>query len=445
MSDKLKKRSNDMLTIFMIALISGMMFSFTHGTINMWFSVAGIPKSKIGFMHIATFPFALKFLWSGFFDIIIVKFFKKFNNYYRWTVVFQILIFICISIYFFINPTKSLFFIFIFQFFLSILAASHDANSDAYRVKILSSKEQGLGTSFAISGYRIGMYLAGGIFLLLVSYLCDVNLLCDNITNWQYSYLIFSILIFTIMVMIFFIRRNSKDFYDRNFSENKGEKKYDNFLGHIEHFLRTSFISPIKDFYSRESMCILILFSLLFARAPDIFIGVMLNPFFLEMGYSIRDIAFVNKTFGFFITFVGAYFGGFLLLRFNLNKMVIIGLFLQMISNLSFMLIYYIGNYIQLLFLAIAVENITGGMITTIFVAYISNLCKNSNYIALQYSMLTSFTALGVLIISPISGILAELLNWDSFFLISALIGIIPLFTMLHIFSNKINTTTEIA
>jgi PAT family beta-lactamase induction signal transducer AmpG len=103
-------------------------------------------------------------------------------------------------------------------------------------------------------------------------------------------------------------------------------------------------------------------------------------------------------------------------------------------SNLVFAAQAAVGHSVPMLMLTIAVENLTGGMGTTAFVAYLSSLC-NIAYTATQYALLSSFMAFARDVLSASSGWLADHVEWVGFFLFStglALPGLVLLLWMMR-------------
>jgi len=160
---------------------------------------------------------------------------------------------------------------------------------------------------------------------------------------------------------------------------------------------------------------------------------VMKVPFFLEIGFSKTEIAEVVKIFGFNAVIAGGFLGGVVLARFGIMKGLLICGILMGASNLVFIAQAAAGHDMWMLTLTIAIENVTTGMGTTAFVAYLSSLC-NVAYTATQYALLTSLMAFSRTLMSSGAGILADHVDWVTFFIIStlaALPGILLLIWMM--------------
>jgi PAT family beta-lactamase induction signal transducer AmpG len=205
-------------------------------------------------------------------------------------------------------------------------------------------------------------------------------------------------------------------------------------------------ISPFAEFMRRRGWIVILLFILLY-KFGDALAGVMSGPFYVDLGFTKNEIASVSKVFGMGATIMGAVFGGIVVDRLGILKSLLVCGILQMFSNLMFALLAVMGNDVKMLALAIAVENLSGGMGTAAFVAYLSSLC-NVAYTATQYALLSSFMAFGRTVLSSSGGWLADQMDWVSFFVlttVAALPGLILLVGMIRQFAVPTNGDAMIA
>jgi PAT family beta-lactamase induction signal transducer AmpG len=93
---------------------------------------------------------------------------------------------------------------------------------------------------------------------------------------------------------------------------------------------------------------------------------------------------------------------------------------LQMLSNLMYVVQVWAGHDVGVLTLTIGTENLTNGMGSAAFVAYLSGLCSVA-FTATQYALLTSLAAFGASLLSASGGYLADQLGWTPFFLLTTL------------------------
>jgi MFS transporter, PAT family, beta-lactamase induction signal transducer AmpG len=162
----------------------------------------------------------------------------------------------------------------------------------------------------------------------------------------------------------------------------------------------------------------------------DAFAGTMTTPFVIDLGFSRTDYANIVKGVGLAATLIGGFAGGFLARAYPLVTCLWIGALLQMVSNLPFTWLAYVGMNYWALTASIIAENFTGAIGTVIFVAYLSALCQSPLHTATQYALLTALAAVGRTYLSAGAGFVAEAAGWPMFFVISSLTAIPSLFLL---------------
>ena len=148
----------------------------------------------------------------------------------------------------------------------------------------------------------------------------------------------------------------------------------------------------------------------------------MANPFYVQVGFSKSEIAAVTKVFGLAATLAGVFVGGAVVSRYGILRALLVCGLLQMLSNLMFAVQAVVGHDVRFLVVTIGVENLSGGMGSAAFVAYLSVLC-NVAYTATQYALFSSFMAVGRTLLASGSGWVAEHVDWASFFVLSTILA----------------------
>ncbi|WPD21955.1 MAG: MFS transporter [Candidatus Electrothrix scaldis] len=186
-----------------------------------------------------------------------------------------------------------------------------------------------------------------------------------------------------------------------------------------------TYINPVLDFFKRYGVqtALLLLTLVGFYRISDIVLGVIANVFYQDMGFSKETIASVIKTFGLFMTLLGGFLGGTLTVRYGVMKILFLGALLSSLTNLLFMLLAEAGNNVPLLYLVISADNLSGGIATTAFVAFLASL-TNISFTAVQYAIFSSLMTLLPKLIGGYSGTMVTAWGYQQFFLITALMGI---------------------
>jgi PAT family beta-lactamase induction signal transducer AmpG len=186
-----------------------------------------------------------------------------------------------------------------------------------------------------------------------------------------------------------------------------------------------SYASPIIDFFQRYGIKLAILLLALIGlyRISDIVLGVISNIFYQDIGYSKIEIASIVKTFGLFMTLLGGFLGGVLSVRFGVMKILFVGALLTVLTNLLFMLLAIKGYDITLLYLVISADNLSAGIASAAFVAFLSRLV-NVSFTAMQFAIFTSLMTLIPKLIGGYSGSIVENIGYTQFFLVASLIGV---------------------
>lgn len=369
---------------------------------------------------------------------------------------------------------------------LGFSAATQDIVIDAYRIESGSTDLQALMSSTYIAGYRIGMLVsgAGSLYIAsslgsemgsysyhawLVTYCCMAAAMLVGIittfsinepernktTEYKYSnttYIkFFLVFIFAVIgfVISFHLSAEFASIWKSNLIEILKNKALSNFL--VEFFrlllgvaasiltvflfikfrfvekkiVVDSYVSPIFDFFQRYGLKLAILLLVLIGlyRISDIVLGVIANIFFQDLGYSKKEIASVVKTFGLFMTIAGGFLGGIFAIRFGVMKVLFLGALLTVLTNLLFMLLAMQGYDITLLYIVISADNLSAGIASAAFVAFLSRL-TNISFTAMQYAIFSSLMTLFPKIIGGYSGSIVENIGYENFFLFASLLGV---------------------
>ena len=299
------------------------------------------------------------------------------------------------------DPTSELFYTAFFALLVSFFSATQDIIIDAYRIETLQESDQGAGAAMTQAGYRVGGIIAGAGALY-----------SREIMEWKTVFLLIALLTLILMILTLFAPQNKELSIKKSKASNIG-----NYL--------LIFIKPLKEFFNRNSLLntMLILLFILFFKLGDVIAGVMANPFYVKLGFSNIEIANASKLYGVIATLFGVFIGGWLVKKIGIIKSLFLAGFLQIISNLLFVILSKIGPDNIFLIVTVSGENISGGLGSAAFVAYLSILC-NKQYTATQYALLSSIMGIARTFLSSPSGYLVNFLGWSNFFLLSVLFGI---------------------
>jgi PAT family beta-lactamase induction signal transducer AmpG len=263
---------------------------------------------------------------------------------------------------------------------------------DAYRREDLPDRELGLGSSLYVNGYRVGMLLASGGGLIMA----------DHIPFSTVYIIMAACMIPGILTTL--LTPEPKVF--------EGTPKT----------IVEAVVNPLTEYFSRDG-AVLILCFILFYKIGDTMASAITTPFYLDIGFTKTEIGTVVKLFGFWATIVGSLIGGILMLKIGINRSLWIFGFLQAVSTAGFALLAHIGNSVAVLSGVIAFENLSSGMGTTAFVAFMASI-TNKKFTATQYALLSSLMGVPRVLASAPTGFLAKHMGWESFFWGCALIAI---------------------
>jgi PAT family beta-lactamase induction signal transducer AmpG len=211
-------------------------------------------------------------------------------------------------------------------------------------------------------------------------------------------------------------------------------------------------LSGLASYFAQPGAVAFLVFIVLY-KLGDAFAGSLMTPFLLKaMAYTPAEVGVVNKVLGLWLTIAGALAGGALMLRLGLWRALLLFGVLQMVSNVGFWWLAVGGKgtlgaltipafdwgFVKLaaptpvdgaLLLAVAGENLSGGMGTAAFVAFLMSL-TNQRFTATQFALLSAFASVGRVWVGPLAGVLAESIGWPTFFVVSTVLAL-PALAML--------------
>lgn len=382
--------SRRIAAVTLLGFASGLPLALTSGTLQAWMAVDGVDIRTIGIFALVGLPYTIKFLWSPIMDRFVPPLLGRRRG---WIIITQIALILGIAAMAFNSPKQAPLLIAAFALIVAFSSASQDIVIDAYRTDVLREKERGAGAAVFVMGYRIAMLASGALALIL----------SDNI-GWHNTYLLMAVLMAIGVISAFF-----------------GPEPEEKIIPPKS--LQEAILGPLKDYFSRRS-AVMLLFLIILYKLGDAYAGSLTTAFLIKgVGFTPTDVGTINKGLGLVSLIVGAMFGGALMARLGLFRSLLLFGMLQAVSNLSFMVLAWLGKSYGMLIFAVAFENLSGGMGTSAFVSLLMTMC-NQRYSATQYALLSSLAALGRIFIAPTSGFLVSAIGWPAFFFITTLAGL---------------------
>ncbi len=375
-----------MLVTLIMGFASGLPLLLTMSVLQAWMKEKNVDLSVIGLITLVQIPYTWKFLWSPLLDRFIPPFLGRRRG---WLFLIQIALVCAIAGLGFTDPVDHFRMMIFAALLIAFLSASQDIVIDAYRREDLPDRELGLGSSLYIYGYRMGTLLASGGGLIMADHL-----------PFRYVYLVMASCMLPCIFATLFAPEPALPV-------------------HAPTTLRDAVIAPLKEYLGRPGALLILAFILLY-KIGDTMAGAMTIPFYLDLGFSKTEIGTVVKLFGTWAVIIGAVTGGFFMLRFGIRRSLWVFGFLQAISTGCFALLVKTGPDIITLSFVIAFENLSSGMGTAAFVAFMASI-TDKRFTATQYALLSSLMAFPRVLASAPTGFIAQSVGWGLFFIICML------------------------
>lgn len=424
-------RERRVVVILLLGFSSGLPLLLVYATLSAWLKESGISLTAIGLFSWASTAYAIKFLWSPLVDHMPLPFLTRALGQRRsWLVVAQIFVAVCMLGLGATNPAENISATALWAVFLAFASATQDIVIDAYRVESLPEDRQGAGAANYTFGYRMAMLVAGAGALIIA-----------DVSGWFAAYAVMAALmavgLMTTLISPEPVRQSSDESRNREQQVTNAVSRFTRWPDRMRRFAAETYaavICPFADFMTRRHWVMILLF-VAFYKYGDALLGVMANPFYLDIGFSKSEIAVVSKFYGLAMTLAGGLLGGALVARYGILKTLLIGGIAQALSNLAFAVQAYVGYSLPMLAVTISIENFTGGIATIAFIAYLSSLC-NVAYTATQFALLSSLMAFARTIFASGGGWLADHMNWVSYFLLTTVAAVPGLILLLWLMKN---------
>jgi PAT family beta-lactamase induction signal transducer AmpG len=286
-------------------------------------------------------------------------------------------------------------------------SATQDIALDAFRIESANSDHQAALAATYQTGYRLALIWSGAGVLWLAARAESGS--GYDASAWQFAYLCMaaSIGVGVITTLL------SKEPVQIQLAKARNVKAW----------LHQTLIEPFAEFLSRYRWhAVLILSLIAIYRISDVVMGIMANPFYVDMGYTKDEVAAVSKVFGVVMTLVGAFVGGVLTLRFGVLRILFVGAVLSAVSNLLFAWLATQGHDLHGLIWVISADNLSSGIASAAFIAFLSAL-TNIRYSATQYALFSSMMLLLPIWLAGFSGVFVDTFGYQVFFIGTAIIG----------------------
>lgn len=383
----------------------GLPFLLVFSTLTAWLRDEGVSKSAIGFFAWIGITYSIKVVWAPIIDRYGLPLLTRGLGQRRsWMLAGQIGIAAGLFAMAWLGP-DDLLLLSLAALLVAFSSATQDVAIDAYRIEAMEDRYQGAMSATYIFGYRVALLVAGaGAFYLAEHF------------SWVVAYQVMALSMLVGIVTCLLI---AEPVSQRDQLIDQAEQDAATRISFVN-----AVVQPFAEFFRRQGkFALIILLFIAVFRLSDIAMGIMANPFYLDMGYSKTDIADIAKVFGFFMSIAGAAIAGLLVVKWGIFRCLMIGAVAVASTNVLFALLSLASPELSYLALVISADNISGGFAATAFVAYLSSL-TNRAYTATQYALFSSLMTLPGKFMSGFSGLVVDNFGYFEFFLVAAALGI---------------------
>jgi PAT family beta-lactamase induction signal transducer AmpG len=403
-----------------LGFAAGLPFLLVFSTLTAWLTEAQVSRSAIGFFAWIGITYSIKVLWAPVIDRLNIPLLTRALGKRRsWMLAGQAGIAAGLFGMSLIGP-GDLVFLSGFALLVAFSSATQDIAIDAYRIEAVVDEFQGAMSASYIFGYRVGLLAAGAGALY-----------CAEYFGWAPAYQIMAMLMGIGMITVILVSEPDHEVAQAAYST---EQRVVDFLVRSQHlpaWLRNlqawfvgAVVCPFVEFFERNGrFALVILLFIAVFRLSDIAMGIMANPFYLDMGYTKTEIANVAKIFGFFMSIAGSAVCGVLVVKWGILRPLLVGAVAVAATNLLFAGLSLLEPEVIYLAVVISADNISGGFAATSFVAYLSSL-TNRAYTATQYALFSSLMTLPGKFISGFSGLVVDGYGYFVFFIVASAIGL---------------------
>jgi PAT family beta-lactamase induction signal transducer AmpG len=398
---------------------AGLPFPLVFATLSALLADAGIDKKTIGFFAWIGLTYSFKFLWAPVVDRLRLPLLGRLLGQRRsWMVLAQLGAAAGLFAMARLDPAADVQAFAWVALAVAFSSATQDITIDAWRIEAVAERRQGAMAAAYNFGYRAAVLVGGAGALYLAEFY-----------DWGIAYKVMALCMGVGLVTALLVgepRRRTDD--DTVAVETAvvgalggGDRSG---FGRVRAWFAAAVVAPFVEFFQRNGRFALVLLALILTfNISDRVLGIMANPFYLDLGFTKAEIASVAKVFGFAMTIVGAALGGVLVARYGSLRTMLLAAVMLALTNLMFAGLALAGPRLELLVFTISGDNLSAGLAGVAFIAYLSGL-TNQAYTATQYALFSSLMSFVGKFISGWSGVVVEAWGYPTFFVYAACTGI---------------------
>ncbi|MEW6478738.1 MAG: AmpG family muropeptide MFS transporter [Pseudomonadota bacterium] len=403
------------LRMFALGFSAGLPLLLVLGTLSFRLREAGLDRTTIGYLSWVGLAYGFKWVWSPLVDRLPIPWLTRALGRRRsWLLVSQLMVAAGLVGMALSDPRSALDTVVWCALVVAFASATQDIALDAFRIESADTQHQGVLAATYQTGYRLAMIWAGaGVLWLAARAEVPAGLTGAAAYQngaWMTAYLVMAASMLVGMVTVLASREPVPAPLPpaRNAAE----------------WLRGALVEPFADFLRRYGWHAALILALIGVyRISDVVMGIMANPFYVDMGYTKDEVAAVTKVYGVIMTLVGAFLGGALSLRLGVMRVLMLGALLSAATNLLFAWLAGHGHDVTALIAVVSADNLSAGIASAAFIAYLSGL-TNVSYSATQYALFSSMMLLAPKWLAGFSGAFVDAYDYPTFFTATAALGL---------------------
>ena len=425
-------RQPRVLAMLFLGFSAGLPFYLVYSTLSAWLRQVGVQRSTIGMLAWVGILFSIKFVWAPVVDRMPLPLFGRLLGRRRgWMLLAQLGIAVGLFNLGLCEPAAGVRPLALWALFTTFCAATQDIALDAWRIESAPLPLQGAMLGAYQIGYRVALITGGAGALALAS-----------AAGWQLSYTAMAALVSVGVVTTLLVPEphaaappGSAAREERVVAWLEQRAHWPQALRHAGEWFLTAVICPLTDFFARygTALALLTLAFMAVYRLTEFAMGSMVNPFYIDRGFTLAQIATVVKLYGLLMSLVGVLLAGVLIARLGLLRSLLLGSVLIIVSNLGYALLASAQTATILGLGAVnALDNLALAMHGTALLAFLSGL-TSARYTATQYALFSSLYALPGKLLEGTSGMVVDRIGYPHFFLYTATLalpGLLLLFAL---------------
>ena len=408
------------LRMFFLGFAAGLPLLLVLGTLSFRLREAGVDRATIGYLSWVGLAYGFKWVWAPLVDRLPLPVLTRLLGRRRaWLLLAQLFIVAGLIAMALSDPQAGLRATTIAALVVAFASATQDIALDAYRIESAAVAQQGALAAMYQTGYRLAMIWAGAGVLWIAAGAAG-TISGYSAAAWTTAYLAMAASMGIGIAAVLLSPEPRTAAAAAIVAAGAAEGQMQRLIA----WLRVAVIGPFVDFIRRYRWQALLLLALIATyRISDVVMGIMANPFYVDMGYSKEEVATVSKLYGVVMTLAGAFIGGALALRFGVLRILMVGAVLSAASNLLFAWLATRGHDLTGLVFVISADNLSAGIASAAFIAYLSGL-TNIEYSATQYALFSSVMLLLPKFVAGFSGAFVDAHGYAAFFHGTAALGV---------------------